>query len=73
MLTGVIFCKISKNTFFTEHLWAAASESCLWKDACLQFIDAMHPRETKKALNQRSYHGVFPPSVSTDKDNDNCQ
>ena len=20
------FCKISKNTFFTEHLWAAASE-----------------------------------------------
>ena len=23
------FCEISKNTFFTEHLWATASES--WK------------------------------------------
>ena len=22
------FCEISKNTFFTEHLWATASESC---------------------------------------------
>ena len=22
------FCEISKNTFFTEHLWTAASKSC---------------------------------------------
>ena len=24
------FCEISKNTFFTEHLWATASEICNW-------------------------------------------
>ena len=26
------FCEISKNTFFTEHLWAAASEKCSMKN-----------------------------------------
>ena len=27
------FCKVSKNTFFTEHLWATASEEHLWMTA----------------------------------------
>ena len=25
------FCKISKNTFFTEYLWTTASRTSLWK------------------------------------------
>ena len=30
------FCKISKNTFFTEHLWATASEQVTVSLQCLQ-------------------------------------
>ena len=30
------FCEISKNTFFTEHLWATASEQVTVSLQCLQ-------------------------------------
>ena len=33
------FCEISKNTFFTEHLWATASLKSLDLSPCLQALD----------------------------------
>ena len=32
------FCKISKNTFFTEHLWTIASESCRFEEKVAQLL-----------------------------------
>ena len=33
------FCEISKNTFFTEHLWTTASNVCfVWVSKCFQNI-----------------------------------
>ena len=32
------FCQISKNVFFTEHLWATASEACLKKPQLHKYV-----------------------------------
>ena len=45
------FCEISKNTFFTEHLWATAS--VLWNNASKEIKESLSTEEFQKRLNKQ--------------------
>ena len=58
------FCEISKNTFFTEHLWTAASEKSFIESGKKKKI-----REYKESqLNIYDYES-FPEEFRTGKGN----
>ena len=40
----ISFLEISKNTFFTEHLWTTASEPCVYKTCLLDHLFEFAPK-----------------------------
>ena len=50
-----IFCEISKNTFFTEHLWATASEKRLLKLKDLFYKEGTTGRNSYSQVFQRKH------------------
>ena len=52
------FCKIPKNTFFTEHLWATASKT-KQKNQTLKTKDT----ETRKSKTQKDENLVLPKKI----------
>ena len=52
------FCKLSKNTFFVEHLWATASVFILWINSLKRELQQQTPgfhRKSKEVLKSDSH------------------